>query len=322
MIMWTTSLPTLASFLAVLVLLLLVVSAQTSIVPSSTEDLYIPDNCNTLVRLHDHVLLDMHLKFDNGTIYRPVSQNNQNIYGKLDNIDDKPILKAIKGMCKNSTRLLRYESANEANLEPFSSFFGHVTDPVNLVIRVDSITTPTDFQIFQIIHNKDIAKALDLLEMQVGINAVDEWGQSALMLAISSGVVPIVAGLLNARMPKIDINYAKANGKTAIFYVVESTKADDSWLLNAMLRRGADPNVKMLNEGSFGNTPLHFACLLGKYSHVELLLEYGADPDAVNEYGQRPMNLLRDLVPSVKARMKKAFEAAWQKQSNRLTKEL
>lgn len=316
--------------LVLLVILLPAVSVQSSSIQiqTSTEDLYIPDNCVTLVQLHDHVLLDMHIKFDNGTIYRPIPQNNQNIYGKLDNIDDKPILKAIKGMCKNSTRLLRYESANEANWEPFSSFFGLVMDerdgniPINLVIRVDSITTPADFQIFQIIHNKDIAKALDFLEMQMGINAVDQWGQSALMLAISSGVVPIVAGLLNARMPKININYAKANGKTAIFYVIESTKADDSWLLNAMLRRGADPNVKMLNEGSFGNTPLHFACLLGKYSHVELLLEYGADPDAVNEYGQRPMNLLRDLVPSVKARMKKAFEAAWQKQSNRLMKEL
>ena len=69
-------------------------------------------------------------------------------------------------------------------------------------------------------------------------------------------------------------------------------------ILQALLRRGADPNVAVLQEGSKGNTPLHFACLLEKHKHAEMLLEYGANPLAVNQHGQTPFQVfvLRQMV--------------------------
>jgi hypothetical protein len=65
----------------------------------------------------------------------------------------------------------------------------------------------------------------------------------------------------------------------------------------------------MLSQGSKGNTPLHYACLLERTKHAELLLEYGALPDARNEHGQRPLDLLpRDAVRSTKLYFKRIFD--------------
>jgi ankyrin repeat protein len=54
--------------------------------------------------------------------------------------------------------------------------------------------------------------------------------------------------------------------------------------MQALLRKGADPNVVIRQDGARGNTPLHFACMLEKPTHAELLLAYGANPGAVNEF--------------------------------------
>lgn len=64
-------------------------------------------------------------------------------------------------------------------------------------------------------------------------------------------------------------------------------------------------------QGSAGNTPLHFACMLEKGKHAALLLEYGAVPDARNEHGQTPLDLLpRDAVRSTKLSFKRMFDVS------------
>ena len=85
-------------------------------------------------------------------------------------------------------------------------------------------------------------------------------------------------------------------------------------MLQALLRRGADPNVVIFQEGSRGSTPLHFACLLEKFKHAQLLLEYGANPLAMNEYGKTPSQLLpADIVPSLKIQFKRIFDEGVEK---------
>lgn len=85
-------------------------------------------------------------------------------------------------------------------------------------------------------------------------------------------------------------------------------------MLQALLRKGADPNVAILTEGSRGNTPLHFACLLEKHKHADLLLQYGANPFMKNEYDQHPLQLVpKDTVRSTKTFFKKIFEEAYNK---------
>jgi len=54
---------------------------------------------------------------------------------------------------------------------------------------------------------------------------------------------------------------------------------------------------------------LHYACLLEKPKHAEALLEFGANPFAVNEFGLTPLQLLpNDAVRSVKIQFKKVFD--------------
>ena len=91
-----------------------------------------------------------------------------------------------------------------------------------------------------------------------------------------------------------------------MFYAVEKSNPS---LVSALLRRGADPNVMVLQEGGRGNTPLHFACLLEKYKLAEILLEFGAHPNPVNQYGKTPLQLVpADAVRSTKLFFKKMFE--------------
>jgi len=52
--------------------------------------------------------------------------------------------------------------------------------------------------------------------------------------------------------------------------------------------------------------------MLEKTKHAELLLEYGAQPDARNVHGKVPLQLLPvDAVRSTKLYFKKMFEVRW-----------
>ena len=56
-----------------------------------------------------------------------------------------------------------------------------------------------------------------------------------------------------------------------------------------LLKYGANPNQQM-NDG-FGSTLLHSACLNGKLSLTKILLEHGADVNALDNLKQTPINL-------------------------------
>ena len=85
-------------------------------------------------------------------------------------------------------------------------------------------------------------------------------------------------------------------------------------ILQALLRRGADPNLSVAQEGSKGNTPLHYACLLEKVKHATLLLEYGANPYLRNQHGQLPYTMIPgDATISHKRAYRQIFDEAYAK---------
>jgi ankyrin repeat protein len=57
-----------------------------------------------------------------------------------------------------------------------------------------------------------------------------------------------------------------------------------------LIRSGANINAK--NE--YNQTPLHLACKYGKYDIVQKLLETGANHQALNGNGQKPIDLIDD----------------------------
>ena len=223
-------------------------------------------------------------------------------------------------MCWNSTRIIRWPQVQDTNLSPLilPELVQHIEPSTNieLIVNLHHITEPVDYAIFDAMRSGNYSLVIDMVEEGNGVNAFDEWGHTPLMLATQSDAMQVVAALLNARRPKADVNHAKASGYTALFY---ATELKSTVIMQALLRKGADPNAVIQQEGSKGNTPLHFTCMLEKPRHAELLLTYGADPFKINEYNMQPLQLVpADAVRSTKLHFKKLFEESYQRFNSQL----
>lgn len=137
----------------------------------------------------------------------------EQLFHVLVDSTDLPVNAALKGMCLNGTRVMRWASGMDVNLSPLAIPKESLLDygeELLLHITVDSITSATDYQIFNAFKMQNLSKVIDLIDEHKGINAVDEWGHTMLMLATQAGSIDIVARLLNTRMPKVNVNAAKA----------------------------------------------------------------------------------------------------------------
>ncbi len=126
---------------------------------------------------------------------------------------------ALKGMCRNSTRKITWEDPANLNLEPIflsDARLADLDEEMSIILHVVHITTAEDYQIFDAIKSGNISLTLDLIEAHKGVNAVDEWGQTALMIAVSTNNIEIISSLLNTRMPKVDVNLAKSVSVTSV----------------------------------------------------------------------------------------------------------
>lgn len=234
--------------------------------------------------------------------------------------DEVPVHAVLKGMCLNASKSLMWEQAADVQLEPILPFYlqnklQEISDQsVSVRLTVMHITSPESFQIFEPLKEGNITRVFELVDARIGADAVDEEGETPLLIAVNQNMNFVISHLLNARMPRPDVNFAKASGFTALFYAINSPS---EFLTNVLLRRGADPNAAVIQAGSRGNTPLHFACLQQKQKHAQLLLQYGANPYAVNEYGVQPFELLpQDASRQTKQFFKKIFEDAAEAKAN------
>ena len=232
----------------------------------------------------DHLLVEYNVSI-NGVFNEELSRVSPQAYHHfiLEPGPAFPVMNAIEGMCVNATRILKWTAedsaskvavnsegegiGNEAkatgsiNFSPFRiTDFAASSGQVDLSVRLHYATpTGPDFDVFQALHERNISRIIDIIDSYHGVNSVDENGQSILMLATRNSAMAVVASLLNARKPRIQVNMAKSNGFTALFYSIELPSPS---ILQALLRRGADPNARLQEQGSKGNTPLHFACML------------------------------------------------------------
>ena len=128
--------------------------------------------------------------------------------------DEYPITAALKGMCKNATRKITWEDPEKVNMQPifFSIEEGLSSEKQGISIEINllHITDPEDYRIFDHLRAGNMSAALDLIEEHKGVNALDEYGQSALIMAVQLKKLEIVAGLLNTRMTKVNVNMAKS----------------------------------------------------------------------------------------------------------------
>jgi len=158
-------------------------------------------------------------------------------------------------------------------------------------------------ELFRAVQGFDHKRVKELLSRGADPNAVGNFGMRPLHLAVYVGNREAAEILLNHGA---DPNARDLAGGTPLHWAVAGGFPD---IVELLLERGADPNAR----DNAGNTPLHIAAM-GHASEVagmfielaprfgleypydrldtfRILLEYGADPTAKNNYGQTPIDI-------------------------------
>lgn len=272
-----------------------------------TADLFIPTDCESVVKPGDHLILQYELIYENGTTAYNVAPPSQLLHVTVSEEDDNNIQRGLKGMCKNATRKISWLGI--AEISPLETLgLAMVQYLRSAIVTVVHLTEPLDFEIFRHIDEGNSSAVYEMLSIRHGALAVNEWGESTLMVTVRKEFLSSFSYIMNTRLPMVDMNFAKSSGHTVLFYAVQSKSTS---MLKALLQRGADPTVTLKALGSEGSTPLHFAMLFERKAHAELLLQYGADPNAVNANGMTPLQLLpKDVSRRTKLQYKSMLEKA------------
>lgn len=112
--------------------------------------------------------------------------------------------------------------------------------------------------------------------------------------AVMAGNIEEVKLLLEKR-GKVYANQKDLLNNTPLHYALQKQpkfNVDDNTALlivNELLNVGADIYLK----GNKGNTPLHNAALYNRTEAIKILLERGANPFLINQYGATPANIAR-----------------------------
>ena len=160
--------------------------------------------------------------------------------------------------------------------------------PATATVR--DVTSEKDYAIIEALQQNDPSRAFRLVnEAQIGINAKDSQGMSALMIAVVQKQNVLVGTLLNAVAPRVDVNAKNPQGFTALHYAVGQENVP---IARALLQRGADPNAQA-DTGLW--TPLHFSAKFGNADLVDLLLEFHADPLIRGSQNDTVLDVANDL---------------------------
>jgi len=130
------------------------------------------------------------------------------------------------------------------------------------------------------VSNNDVESAALLIEYGADVNAVDNYGQSALLMARQGNIVEVL--LENGA----DVHAKDADGHSALHEV--AADSDDPRAVQLLLQHGADVNVRTES----GATPLHMAMDRANPEIVEALLDGGADPNAKTDEGSAPLHIV------------------------------
>lgn len=128
-------------------------------------------------------------------------------------------------------------------------------------------------------YTGNLAKIQEMLNSGVDINATDEYGNTALMYAISEVHIKIAKLLIEKG---IDVNAENSHGKTALG---EAFRCGFDDIIKLLIEKGVDVNAKLVVGQERGQTALSEASSRGYVDIVKLLIDKGCDIHATTDDG-------------------------------------
>jgi ankyrin repeat protein len=182
----------------------------------TTEDINIGENCDIGATSTSHLLFDYQIKFANGSLATGTKQGEALSYVVLEEFDSIPMKMSMIGMCENSTKRFIYRISKDADLSAIiikrsiKEMFKNLEESISMDLTLHHITAQKDYKIFDFFNDGNSSKVMDMVWDHVGVNAVDSWGQSPLLIAVSNKDIPVISGLLNTRRPSVNVNFVKS----------------------------------------------------------------------------------------------------------------
>ncbi|MDP1928132.1 MAG: ankyrin repeat domain-containing protein [Thiobacillus sp.] len=134
-----------------------------------------------------------------------------------------------------------------------------------------------------------LSTAAALLSHGAKPNAKNMHGGTALHQAASQGAIKVIELLL---ANKADVNAGDNEGYTPLHGAVSYGKNDTrKTVVEILLKSGANVNAKTTRDGE---TPFHKAIARGDVELVKLLLNYGADVNAISKFGVSSLYFARN----------------------------
>ena len=129
----------------------------------------------------------------------------------------------------------------------------------------------------------------ELIDLGVNVNKVNDIGNDALKYAAGKGRVECMELLINAGANPASID---DEGFSAIHNAVDNQQYD---AVVKLLDAGVDVDLRIKPPTSDETTPLHRACALLDLEMVKILVERGADINAVSEDSSTPLSCVYDF---------------------------
>ena len=218
-----------------------------------------------------------------GAIFSPSAQA-QDIYSAIDSGQ----IDRVENFLKRNPELLNTKNENAMTPLNWAAYKGQ-KEIVQLLLEAGADVTLGDNENSQPIHNAAVAGHTEVIETLlasgVDINSRDNNGMTALHFALSYRQLETAALLLDKGA---DLNASNHNGFTSLHYAALGNFTD---LINRLV--SSDGNINVQSQD--GTTPLLFASGRGNFEATTRLLELGANTELANDYGRTPLlNVVRE----------------------------
>ena len=147
--------------------------------------------------------------------------------------------------------------------------------------EVDAIDSVGHTPLMRAVEVGHEAVVEQLIEAGADLDVQASNGRSAVMLAVTDGRIAILERLIEAGA---DLELADEYGDTAVLWAVEYGAENIEAVIDSLSRGGAN-----LDVSNPVYTPLYYAVEQGDAELVRILLEAGADPNALTSGGRLPL---------------------------------